>query len=59
VKAAKAKYYLKVENGSLTDDDFVGDAPALGSSDKRYSKEELEAFKKLAVELEALKAPAK
>jgi len=59
VKAAKSKYYLKVENGSLTDDDFVGDALPLGSSDKRYSKEELEAFKKLAVELEALKAPVK
>ena len=59
MKAAKTKFYLKVENGSLTDDDFVGDALALGSSDKRYSKEELEAFEKLAVELEALKVPAK
>ncbi len=35
----------------MTDNDFVGDAPPVGSSDKRYSKDELEEFAKLANEL--------
>ena len=53
-----SKYSLKVQNGTITEDDFVGDAPPVGSSDKKYSKEDLAEMAKLAEEL-AAKAPKK
>jgi len=48
---------VKIEtlNGTLTEDDFVGDTPPVGASDKKYSKEDLEAMAKLAEELKANK----
>ena len=52
------KVIVETLNGPLTEDDFVGDAPRVGSSDKKYSKEDLAAMAKLAEEL-ASKVPSK
>lgn len=47
------KFRLQTQNGKLSDDDFVGDAPPIGSSDARYSKADTEELMKLADELKA------
>jgi hypothetical protein len=41
---------LQTKGGPLTDDDFVGDAPPIGSSDKRYSVETLKVFRQIEEE---------
>lgn len=52
----RTKFVLPVKDGTLTDENFVGDTPAMGSSDRRYSKEDHEA---LAALVEELKESAK
>lgn len=47
------KFRLPTKNGTLTDDDFVGDTPPIGSSDARYSKADNEELMKLAEQLKA------
>lgn len=51
----KNKFLLKTQEGTLTDDDFVGDALAIGAADKKYSKADHDALMELADELKAKK----
>ena len=53
-----SKYRLQTKNGVLSDDDFVGDAPAIGSSDQKYSAAAQQEMEKLMAEL-AAKLPSK
>jgi hypothetical protein len=53
MKNLKNKFVLQTQNGKLTDDDFVGDTPRIGSADVRYSKEDQDALMSLANELKA------
>lgn len=48
------KFHLPTKNGTLTDSDFVGDTPRIGSADARYSDSDKEELMKLADELKAL-----
>ena len=50
-----ARSYLRVQNGILTEDDFIADTPPVGSSDQEYSKEDLKEMERLAAELAATK----
>ena len=47
----KSKYSLPTRNGKLTDVDFDGEAPPIGSADQRYSDADLAAWSELADEL--------
>lgn len=47
------KFRLPTQNGVLTDADFVGDTPRIGSADAKYSDDDLAEFDKLADELKA------
>lgn len=51
MKNLKNKFVLTTQNGKLTDSDFVGDTPRIGSADARYSKEDQDALMSLADEL--------
>lgn len=51
MKNLKNKFVLVTQNGTLTDSDFVGDTPRIGSADARYSKEDQDALMSLADEL--------
>ena len=53
-----SKVIIQTLNGPLTEDDFVGDAPKVGASDKKYSKEDKAAMERLMAELDS-KVPSK
>lgn len=53
MKNLKNKFVLATQNGKLTDADFVGDTPPIGSSDVRYSEADTDALMALADELKA------
>lgn len=50
------KFRLPTKNGTLSDIDFVGDTPHIGSSDIRYSDSDNDELMKLADELKAKSA---
>lgn len=50
------KFRLPTKNGTLTDSDFVGDTPHIGSADARYSDSDKKELEKLADELKAMSA---
>ncbi len=51
LKNLKSKFVLPTKNGTLTDNDFVGDTPPIGSADQRYSDADLTALMEMADEL--------
>jgi hypothetical protein len=53
MKNLKNKFVLPVKNGVLTDENFVGDTPSIGSADQRYSQADLDKLMELADELKA------
>jgi hypothetical protein len=55
----KTKFKLPTRNGTLTDSDFVGDTPRIGSADAKYSTEDLAELDKLADELKAQQSKGK
>jgi hypothetical protein len=52
----KTKWKLPVRNGTLTDADFVGDAPPIGSSDAKYTDKDNAELMKLAEQLKKVKS---
>lgn len=53
------KFKLPTRNGTLTDSDFVGDTPRIGSADAKYSDDDLAELDKLADDLKAQQSKGK